>query len=373
MMTAGRVFALWAGAVLAASAWGAEGNRVARAPAPAECRACHISDRPTRENPALVSCPRMAIRGHHPLSEAPLIITLDELSNSYGPVRFPHRAHAEMAETGEGCYGCHHYNQARPIFKCSECHSTSRIRTDLSKPDLKGARHRQCVDCHLQWSHNSECGSCHARKSGPGAEAGPKGYPKAKLPDRIVYETANQEGRVVTFRHDDHVIRFGLKCTACHQGQTCASCHEPKSRSLAEAGPKKTDRSMDTLHKPCFSCHADTRCASCHRDRPLDAFDHARAAGWALNRFHQRLACQRCHASAGKFLKLGTDCESCHPKWQEKFEHRKTGLVLDETHAVLGCDGCHTDGVFRAPPACASCHAGRSYPRDKPGKLVPRP
>lgn len=235
----------------------------------ADCRTCHTSDKPTRESPALVSCPREKIWGRHPLSQAPRTITMGELSDTYGPVRFPHKAHAKMAEMGDGCYGCHHYNQSRPIFKCGECHSSSRRRTDLTKPDLKGARHRQCVDCHLQWSHESDCGSCHARKAGPGAGGAPKGFPQAKLPAPIVYETSSQKGRFVTFRHEAHVKQFGLECTACHQNQTCAGCHEPKPRPPgAAAQPKKPKRSMETLHKPCFSCHADAQCSHCHQDQP---------------------------------------------------------------------------------------------------------
>ncbi|MBI5239782.1 MAG: cytochrome c3 family protein [Elusimicrobia bacterium] len=236
----------------------------ASAAAALDCRTCHTSDKPTREKPALMSCPRMKLRAPHSPADGPKALTWGELSQTYGPVRFSHRAHAEMAEMGKGCYGCHHYNQARPIFKCGECHEGGRRRTDLSKPDLKGARHRQCLDCHLQWSHDSQCGACHSPKGGSGA---PKGFPKAKLPGPIVYETSSKEGRFVTFAHESHVKQYGLQCASCHQGQTCAGCHEPRllARRAQAAAPRQPGRSMETLHKPCFSCHADAACAACHQ------------------------------------------------------------------------------------------------------------
>ena len=51
-----------------------------------------------------------------------------------------------------------------PILKCSSCHESSRKREDVSIPDLKGAYHRQCMDCHREWSHETGCNSCHTPK-----------------------------------------------------------------------------------------------------------------------------------------------------------------------------------------------------------------
>ena len=56
---------------------------------------------------------------------------------------------------GGGCENCHHYNTSGPILKCSSCHESSRKREDVSIPDLKGAYHRQCMDCHREWSHDT--------------------------------------------------------------------------------------------------------------------------------------------------------------------------------------------------------------------------
>ncbi|MCX6137289.1 MAG: cytochrome c3 family protein, partial [Ignavibacteriales bacterium] len=307
----------------------------------------------------------------------PTTILLDEISNKYGPVKFSHRVHAEMSEMGDGCYGCHHYNQARPIQQCRECHSTSRIRTDLGKPDLQGARHRQCVDCHLQWSHNSECNSCHAKKTSDstGVKIGErKAFAKMTVPAKVVFETNSVKGKFVTFFHGDHAQHFGLKCVDCHQQQPCAACHDSKKTGVQPAAQNEKKGShrgsMEDLHKPCFTCHATDKCGACHMDKPLEVFDHARSTGWALNRFHARLECQRCHTTVPRFVKLATGCESCHNSWQKKFDHKKTGLALNETHAGLDCDNCHTDKNFVTRASCEPCHQDKKYPKDKPGQIV---
>lgn len=227
------------------------------------CRACHTSDSPTKEKPSLVSCPREAAKGRHSSAQAPAVLTLGTGEGTYGPVKFAHKAHAQMAEKKDGCYGCHHYDQGGRIQKCAACHSPERARADLGKPDAKGAMHRLCVDCHRQWSGSTDCAGCHG----------------AKAPS-----------------------------------------------------------------------------------------PHKASAAWMSNRFHGRLECGRCHEAPGQFKKVSKDCESCHKGWQKKFDHQKTGLVLDETHAALGCADCHADAAFSAPPACAACHE-KSYPKDKPGKI----
>jgi Class III cytochrome C family len=361
--------------IMAAGAFGQTQKGAKMAPGSLNCRTCHSTDSPTKEKPSLVKCPRMMIKGYHSIEEGPESITMDEISNLYGPVKFSHRSHAHMAEMGDGCYGCHHYNQARPIQECKECHSASRIRTDLGKPDLKGARHRQCVDCHLQWSHTSDCNSCHAKKRGDGSGAAAqdrKAFPKVVIPARKVYETSSVKGKLVTFMHNDHAERFGLKCIDCHQEQTCVGCHDVKKagQSPATASVAKRSGSMEELHKKCFACHATNSCTSCHMDRAREAFDHSKSTGWALNRFHSRLGCRQCHTTSGKFVQLNTDCETCHKGWQKKFSHAKTGLALDETHGGLDCESCHVDGNFTVRPSCVSCHQDKSYPKSKPGKTV---
>lgn len=365
------------------------GTASAQARSPAEtraaaldCRACHTSNRPTKANPALRACPRLEVKGFHSVDEAPAVVTLGDRGGVYGPVKFSHRAHAAMAETGKGCSGCHHYDQAGPIQKCSACHSEARLRTDLGKPDVKAAMHRQCMQCHLEWSPATKCATCHAQGGGAGTGAAAKAavtLAKPAAPERVVYQTRTAEGKTVTFFHNDHVTRFGLACATCHQQESCTTCHRVKPGSPAvttmAARPAAKGRTAAEAHARCAACHTLTgRCATCHATTEGKAvgFDHKARTGWVLNRFHAPLACVACHTTPGKFTALSTDCATCHKNWQATFDHQKTGLALDDTHKSLDCVSCHEDKTFTAAPVCVSCHADKSYPTDKPGKKAAR-
>ena len=338
---------------VATGAWG-QAEVPPKAPASVvHCKNCHTNDAPTKENPSLVQCPRTRTKGVHSTEEAPPILTLGQPGGHYDPVEFSHKTHAEMSEMGGGCYQCHHYDQGGRIQKCEECHSRERARTDVGKPDLSGALHRLCVDCHRQWSHSTDCATCH----------GDKPMPKAQSPKRGVYETNYPDGAIVTFFHEEHVTRFGLKCADCHQKQSCAGCHDPKKEKERVSLPLED-------HQACSSCHANDECSSCHSTEPMGAFDHGKRTGWIQNRFHLSLECQRCHTTPGKFTKIDTGCESCHPGWRPKFDHTKVGIAFDEMHASLECESCHTGDAFATPPACADCHDDKSYPQDTPGQRV---
>ena len=335
-----------------------------------DCRDCHTGGTPTRADPKLLACPRLQVTGFHLLSDAPATMTLGSATGRYGPVAFSHRVHALMAGAGNGCEGCHHYDQARPIQKCSACHSSSRARADLSRPDLKAAMHRQCLDCHRDWNPGVTCASCHQPAGATAAADDTRPVP----PARVVYQTPAARGRTVTFFHDEHVERFGLACGDCHQGASCAACHRapvPTATELARSGP--AGRPDSVVHASCSTCHEIKGCATCHRDQPrrVPAFDHRVRTGWALNRFHAPLACKACHGAAGAFGPLDRDCESCHAGWQKRFTHQQVGLELDELHGGLECASCHPDATFSARPACGECHDDLSYPAKRPGKSVP--
>ncbi len=129
------------------------------------CKTCHSCDVPTKSDPCLVICPREKITTVYQKPEqTPELITINQLSDRYGPVYFSHKIHAQMSIMSGGCENCHHHNTSGPILKCNSCHETSRKREDVSIPDLKGAYHRQCMDCHREWSHETGCNSCHTLK-----------------------------------------------------------------------------------------------------------------------------------------------------------------------------------------------------------------
>lgn len=221
------------------------------------CRTCHVRDTPTKQDPALVSCPRAAMKGSHALEQAPRELVLGSGAAPYGPVKFAHRDHARMAEMGAGCVSCHHYNLARPIQGCGECHPLDRARQDLDRPARGAAVHRQCLECHSRAGGEPACASCHGERR-----------PKAPLepPAKVVFRGLGRTG-AVSFAHAEHVSSYGASCTQCHQGQACSDCHTPA------AEPRKKGWTLEKAmrgapqseaHRACVSCHSPGECAKCH-------------------------------------------------------------------------------------------------------------
>jgi len=348
------------------------------------CKTCHACDVPTRQDPCLNQCPRaqMSNLDESP-DKAPEVEILKELSNRYMPVIFPHKMHAQMSVLSGGCKTCHHYNTIGVIQPCKNCHNAERKRNDISKPDLEAAYHRQCINCHREWSHENSCVSCHALKNDKQMTSinstvdkiTGKSHPKIEEPKKIVFETNYNKGKFVSFYHDEHINSFGINCISCHKNENCTRCHDKEKATMnavfSNGMPVKIHKPSDQHHKPCFTCHQDDKCTSCHKDEVTGPFNHQTTTGWALNRFHQTLACSKCHGSSGKFEKLNPTCTNCHNNFvQGKFVHEVTGLKLNENHTGLDCDNCHIDKDFSKPPTCSGCHDDKSFPKDKPGKLV---
>lgn len=233
------------------------------------CRPCHTVDRPTREAPSLAACARVVGKASHPVKSGPETITLAGATNLFGPVVFSHRAHAAMAQMGGHCGECHHESvEGKPIRPCGTCHSTSRLRTDLDRPDRAAAIHRQCLDCHLRWNPDTSCDTCHTGKTSV-AEA-PERKPRIDVPrpKEIVYPTPDKDRTVVTFTHADHIETLELACADCHKNLTCTDCHRRlpagQTRRLPERPKPPKDADNAAKHTLCFACHADTKCADCH-------------------------------------------------------------------------------------------------------------
>jgi hypothetical protein len=343
-----------------------------------QCVMCHTCSTPTKSDPCLITCPRVKeSTGRFTPADGPGVLLMNRMTRQYGPVVFGHRVHAQMTEMSGGCYGCHHYNDtALNILACHSCHPTERKRDNITLPDLKGAYHRQCLDCHRQWAGSPDCNSCHLEKTEgktpaqilEGYSHGKKDHPPVVAPDKKVFATKEQEGTVVTFYHGDHSKRFGIECADCHRREGCVSCHDRRPPELrARAATDTLD--FDARHARCSSCHAEQSCEKCHRATEAPPFDHARASGWVLKPYHTRQACSRCHGKAGKFAGLKRECVNCHPSWETgSFVHAVTGLKLDETHSGIDCADCHPKKAFGSPPVCSGCHPDKSYPKFKPGK-----
>jgi hypothetical protein len=353
------------------------------------CSSCHTCEKPTSENPCLRACTRATPAGiSEELSRkhGPDVVILNELEDLYLPVPFDHKGHAAMAEMTRGCAVCHHYSPegvAQPA--CKSCHEVSPLREDMRKPSLKAAYHRQCLSCHREWSHETACEICHPPKAGRITDGGIAStptkddimgqmHPPIPEPETTVYQTKYKymPGTKVTFRHKEHIHRFGFRCAECHNEDSCSRCHE---EGKSEAQRVKT---LEEHHNPCANCHdmdnPDT-CDRCHWEegKPEPApFDHA-STGWPLGRYHGDQNCRLCHESL-RFTKLDRDCNACHDAWApDNFDHNITGQALDENHAEHDCQVCHIDRKFDRPPTCDECHEedeGIAFPAKRPGPVI---
>ncbi|MBM3880771.1 MAG: hypothetical protein FJ387_13825 [Verrucomicrobia bacterium] len=301
---------------------------MAAVPAQRQCLDCHTCADPSKEAPCLVPCPRST------LAAGPEVVLIDHLSNQYVPVVFAHKLHAQMTEMSGGCALCHHFNPTHRILPCRECHSPLGS-ADLTKPGLRGAYHRQCLNCHREWSHQTDCAVCHAKRTAnyvaiklpdPSDIMGTL-HPNAHEPTNLVYQTTYELGALVTFRHQDHVKRFGFRCVDCHRAQNCSRCHKPETSVVRT-------KTFTQHHSPCAQCHETAEektdaCAHCHSDREIP-----------------------------------------------QFQHDKTGLVLDESHKDAACTDCHVGSRFRQPPTCSGCHEEEeqiSFPAKLPGTRLKAP
>ncbi len=326
-----------------------------------DCEHCHVCEQPTYDEPCLKdqSCPRDVAAAKLSPELGPDVIILDQLEDLYVPVRFNHRAHATMTEMDGGCPTCHHFTPPdRPHPECRECHPGSVLLSDIAQPGLKGAYHRQCLGCHVEWDSSTECEICHAKKAGGALHGSATTFTTEihhtpiEISDLIVMKTEYEEGDEVPFHHSAHVKLYGAECSLCHMHQNCSSCHVHAEASHPMGDPDKID-----LHDTCYRCHDDNNCEYCHGRAHDDRFDHA-DTGWLLKSYHASVGCTTCHARQNNGLtKPDPRCAACHPDgWAEgKFNHSDTGVRLDETHVEADCVDCHTDG-FGSPAICSDCH-----------------
>lgn len=227
----------------------------------------------------------------------------------------------------------------------------------------------------------------------------------------------------------DHGRWTGFPIAGAHAQAECALCHPPSAERDA------TGRSFGRVHprydaqRSCAACHLDPHrgafdgpelpresegrasCARCHGEvsfRSLEgAFDHGLWTGFALEHRHAAIGCADCHppgrAPSGEHLARGpaagracaechadphvgqfqsagsTDCARCHQSAASfaelAFDHgRDSRFALDQAHARLACNACHTsflhEGTLRARykplgTECADCHGSQRQPLRK--------
>jgi hypothetical protein len=156
------------------------------------CVKCHMDPRPAGSSPRekaeeridarLLLQARKAVVETFDDNEIPETVTINELSDIYGPVEFPHRkiVRALMDNVKENklaqyfhndqatiCQGCHHNSPtAKQPPRCGNCHGMPSDEK-LAMPGLKGAYHQQCLGCHREMDVKKPspvaCADCHEK------------------------------------------------------------------------------------------------------------------------------------------------------------------------------------------------------------------
>jgi hypothetical protein len=218
---------------------------------------------------------------------------------------------------------------------CKSCHEPLAKDTNLLMPNLKGAYHRQCLNCHREWAHANGCGACHRQRDPNRPIAATlataptvtdiTGRMHPPIPEPVetkyVARFTPAVGRNVLFRHGEHTRTFGLKCVSCHREDSCATCHAAGATAATvpvSKRPVHPGRTWIESHGACVGCHQNDACRTCHyhyNDKPPAPFAHASATGQVLDKDHANLKCGQCHVMKLR-SREGLSCggASCHAK-----------------------------------------------------------
>jgi hypothetical protein len=338
-----------------------------------------------------------------PEVELPDECSLYHLADQYEPALFNHTNHVEYAADCETCH--HHSSEVEGAPPCRECHGETS--GDLRKPGLKGAYHRQCMNCHREMGAGPlDCVGCHAKATGGPVD--PEARALASVGEQILLGHLADEFGGVQFKHRLH-SEVTDSCSDCHHHEKgyektppCRECHN-KPSELKQA-----------YHEQCLNCHRTTsRQHQVKMENVQEQINQAKAAGHTdgvahlegvLERLRERggspLRCKDCHLpkKAPKKVELGhvakrfgpvefdhaahvdlddfcTDChhsnknygvfESCRHCHGDgagatgDAEHDSSVLARDAYHGQ--CVGCHKEQD--GPVGCSDCHAPKDIPK----------
>jgi hypothetical protein len=278
----------------------------------------------------------------------------------------------ELKSTSQDCFACHQKDdthQGGYGNNCKVCHSSSgwkptTLDHDSTKYILEG-KHVDvpCEKCHLEGvlaGTPKDCQSCHSLD-------------------------------------DIHEGRFGIDCASCHTTIGWKPADFDHNLSLFKLDGKHVDTACNLCHiegvykgtpSDCFTCHVKDdkhkgslgrNCGSCHftYDWVTANFNHS-LSFFKLTGKHVGVDCQNCHLNGvykgtpsacygchtsddrhnGSF---GFYCENCHGSsgWSPAtFDHSQSSFKLTGKHVTVGCEGCHTSGIYQGTPSnCYACHA----------------
>jgi len=259
-----------------------------------------------------------------------------------------------------------------------------------------------CTKCHTlgEKVSNEKCLACHTEI-------------KARIDQKKGYHSSAEiKGKPCAGCHNDHhgvnfqIIRFdknkfnhqlaGYTLNGAHTKKKCDDCH--KTAFIKDKKLQTKKLTYLGLGTDCLSCHVDyhqktlpVNCSNCHDNekfKPASKFDHSKAK-FQLTGKHQQASCESCHkisTRGGKKFqeftglrygscsnchidvhekRFGQNCSDCHntesflnSSLLSRFDHTKTGYVLEGKHEQVSCKSCHkgriTDPLKHA--RCIDCH-----------------
>lgn len=184
------------------------------------------------------------------------IISIEKIARLYGPVKFTHEKHMEIADGN--CKKCHHFSGEKTP-PCSACH-TKDGKGNI-KVALREAYHGLCINCHKEMAGPTSCKECH-------------GSP-VKQYDVILISRISKLYKPVSFTHGKHIEKI-QDCKKCHHKDegityTCFACHAKEDVYKYE-GTKVSVGLKGAYHGLCLTCHkkenkGPLKCTSCHEKK----------------------------------------------------------------------------------------------------------
>ena len=321
-------------------------------PTPFECAACHDKERP---HEALGACSRC----HSALSWKTKAFDHNATSTRFALAGKHFQVGCENCHTKKGkfrmplhaCETCHAVPAHGDFGGCATCHTVagfapSTFDHGTTKMPLDGAHATvACQTCHAKFKRGTyvagpdSCRLCHGDPHGgqfgaPGGAGPANPRPLAPDPGLLQLPPPSPPPPFAS----GHRVSAGRACLDCHRTNSWV----PSTITVATHGD---------LGYPLNGAHTKATCAGCHR---AGAF-----AGTTR-------ACNGCHTDFRHRGRFGTSCEDCHTEaaWRPvaRFDHARTGFVLRDGHANVGCDRCHGGNGQRlvgakTPTACQTCHA----------------
>lgn len=192
-------------------------------------------------------------------------------------------------------------------LNCVDCHATP---GDYTRATIN------CLSCHQQVDDGNGAGlqDVHGAPRMGTIHTGVDGY----LHDSPTCLECHPNGEPTG--QFDH-IQFPIAAGSAHQAVSCTQCHDP-------AAPKS-----DITALQCRQCHTAT--------------------------VNLAPTVQQIHQGLPGFVETSAACYGCHPNSERSppFDHDGFFPIAAGTpHAVVSCDGCHTNPSSRPQVTCTGCH-----------------